>query len=210
MPTQTEQFAQALRQHAADFSVELSTAAFRKLGDFYTLLLKWNPRLHLVAPCSPEEFATRHVLESLLLLPHLRPEARLIDVGSGAGLPAIPCLIARDDLHGIMVESSRRKAVFLKEALRELNLVQRAEIIAARFEETVAPPAEVATCRALERFHVAAGGLIKWAPATSTLLLFVGEGLCAEVKRLLPWARAEKVPKSERRFLVIAARTATP
>ena len=181
-----------------------------RLGQYYDLLMKWNARLHLVAPCSPEEFATRHVLESLLMLSHLRPEARLIDVGSGAGLPAIPCLIARDDLHGILVESSRRKAVFLKEALRELDLAQRGEIIEARFEETVAPAADAVTCRAVERFQLVAGNLIEWAPVTSTLLLFGGEALCAEVKRSLPWARAEKLPKSERRFLVIAARTATP
>ena len=210
MPTPRKRFEASLQTQASDYGVQLKESAVGRLGRYYDLLMKWNARLHLVAPCSPEQFATRHVLESLLLLPHLRPEARLIDVGSGAGLPAIPCLIARDDLRGILIESSRRKAVFLKEALRELDLAQRAEIIEARFEETVAPTADAVTCRALERFHAVTRSLIEWAPATSTFLLFGGEALCAEVERFLPWARAEKIPKSERRFLVIAARTAAP
>ncbi len=88
-----------------------------QLGEYYSLLTRWNDRLHLVAPCSPEEFATRHVLESLLLLKHLPHEAKIADIGSGGGLPIIPCLIARADLEVTMIESSQKKAVFLREAL---------------------------------------------------------------------------------------------
>jgi len=64
---------------------------------YYELLLLWNPRAtwwRLVA----HEFATRHVLESLVCWRMLSADARVADVGSGAGLPIIPCLIARPDL----------------------------------------------------------------------------------------------------------------
>src|ERR1041385_74238 len=115
MPTQTEQFAEALRHHGGDFGVELSSQGFHKLSQFYELLLKWNPRLHLVAPCSPKEFATRHVLESLVLLRHLSENTRIVDIGSGGGLPIIPCLLVRDDLHATQIESSAKKTIFLKE-----------------------------------------------------------------------------------------------
>src|SRR5713101_9319601 len=98
MPTPTEKFGQALWNNAAEFGIQLRADEVTRLSGYYELLLKWNDRLHLVAPCSPEEFATRHVLESLMLLPHLPANASLLDVGSGAGLPSIPCLIVRGDL----------------------------------------------------------------------------------------------------------------
>ena len=76
------------RKHAL-FGVELAPETVALLGAYYSLLIHWNDRLHLVAPCSPEEFATRHVLESLLLLPHLPHAAKIADIGSGGGLPII-------------------------------------------------------------------------------------------------------------------------
>src|ERR1700704_2534868 len=121
MPTPIERFSEALRQRADDFGVNLDNDDVERLSDYYELLLKWNPRLHLVAPCSPEEFAVRHILESLILLPHLSRGARVTDVGSGAGLPIIPCLIMRDDLRATLIESSQKKVVFLREALRSFG-----------------------------------------------------------------------------------------
>ena len=125
MPTQIDgssinSFSQALQDHADAFLVRLDDEDIERLSNYYELLMKWNSRLHLVAPCSPGEFATRHILESLLLLRHLPRNARIADVGSGAGLPIIPCLILRDDLRATLIESSQRKAVFLREALRGL------------------------------------------------------------------------------------------
>jgi len=209
MPTQTEQFAQALRQHAADFGVELSPEPFRKLSQFYELLLKWNPRLHLVAPCSPKEFATRHVLESLLLLRHLSANARVVDIGSGGGLPIIPCLLVRDDLHATLIESSKKKSIFLKEAIRVLGGAGRNQVVNARFEDSTAPEADFITCRALDRFDRLLPELVSWSPANSTLLLFVGESLRDEIKALVPLVIVESIPLSAKRFLVIASKDST-
>jgi 16S rRNA (guanine527-N7)-methyltransferase len=146
-----------------------------------------------VAPCEPEEFATRHVLESLLLLKHLPQHATIADVGSGAGLPIIPCLIARADLEATLIESSQKKAVFLREAL---NAVERkASIIARRFEEIEAPAVSFVTCRALDQFTKKLPELIEWAPKGATLLLFGGEALLPEAEKFL-------IPHSERRYLI--------
>ena len=114
-------FARALSDNESAYDVELSAAAMAKLEKFYSVLIHWNDRLHLVAPCSPEEFATRHVLESLLLMKHLPANTKIADIGSGAGLPIIPCLIARPDLDATMIESSKKKAVFLREALNAVG-----------------------------------------------------------------------------------------
>jgi 16S rRNA (guanine527-N7)-methyltransferase len=205
MPTPTETYSQALRDHAAEFGIQLAAGEVTRLTNYYKLLLKWNDRLHLVAPCSPEEFATRHVLESLLLLPHLPENARVVDVGSGAGLPIIPCLIVRADLRATLVESSPRKAVFLREALRDMNSRAPAALTVARFERTDAPAADFVTCRALDRFQQFLPALIAWAPPTSTLLLFAGEDLRRQIEILLPHAKAELIPTSDRRYLIVAS-----
>jgi len=209
MPTPTETFSQALRNHAAEFGIQLDADDIRRLSNYYGLLLKWNDRLHLVAPCPPEEFATRHVLESLLLLTHLPENARVVDVGSGAGLPIIPCLIARADLRATLIESSSRKAVFLREALRYVNSRAPAALTVARFEQTEAPEADFVTCRALDRFQKFLPALIEWAPPTSTLLLFAGEELRKQIEILLPNTKAERIPRSDRRYLIVAGQTST-
>src|SRR5438128_9803243 len=96
--TSSERFTHALLEHALYFNVQMDATATKRLREYYELVLAWNGRLHLVAPCTPEEFATRHVLESLLALQYITAGTRVIDVGSGGGLPVIPCLIARPDL----------------------------------------------------------------------------------------------------------------
>lgn len=209
MPTPTETFSQALREHAAEFRIQFGADEVKRLSSYYELLRKWNGRLHLVAPCSPEEFATRHVLESLVLLPHLPEDACLVDVGSGAGLPSIPCLIMRPDLRATLIESSARKAVFLREALRNVNSREPAALTVARFEQTDAPEADFVACRALDRFQEFLPALVDWAPPASTLLLFAGEELRQQIEFLLPNAKAERIPTSDRRYLIVASQVSS-
>ena len=179
------------------FDVELSPETAAQLTTFYSLLIRWNERLHLVAPCSPEEFATRHVLESLMLLKHLPPAATVADVGSGGGLPIIPCLIVRPDLEATLIESSQKKAVFLREALKAVD--RRATIIARRFEDIEAPAVGFVSSRALDQFIRKIRVLIDWAPKGSTLLLFGGENLVS--------GERYRVPGSEKRYLYVVHRS---
>ena len=206
MPTSPERFRRALNDHAREYGVALQVDHVERLGQYYELLLKWNRKLHLVGPCSPEEFATRHILESLLLLAQLPPNARVIDIGSGAGLPIVPCLMVRNDLRATLIESSQKKAVFLREALHCAHCREPARVIVARFEETVAPQADFVTCRALDKFQQMLPALIDWAPGESELLLFAGANLRKQVEALIPSAMVYPIPKSDRRFLVRAAK----
>ncbi len=61
--TQTPRFRETLKKEAATYGVTLTADAVNGLAKYYDVLSVWNARVHLVAPCSPEEFATRHVLE---------------------------------------------------------------------------------------------------------------------------------------------------
>lgn len=193
MSGELERFEKALLANMRSFGVELTAAALEQLGAYYSLLIRWNDRLHLVAPCSPEEFATRHVLESLVLLEHLPPGAKIADIGSGAGLPIIPCVIVRADLAATLIESSQKKAVFLREALNAVG--RKATIIAQRFEQIEAPEVDFVTSRALDQFSRKIPVLRDWAPDDATLLLFGGEELL-DAERFL-------IPGSEKRYLYV-------
>ncbi len=203
MNADRESFEQSLSLKLRAFDVELSPETVTQLGEFYSLLSRWNERLHLVAPCSPEEFATRHVLESLMLLKHLPQHAKIADVGSGAGLPIIPCLIARADLGATLIESSQKKSVFLREALSAVD--RTASIIARRFEEVETPDVSFVTCRALDQFMQQLPALIDWAPSGSTLLLFGGETLGQQLKAASVNFEQFLIPQSEKRYLFLAA-----
>lgn len=200
---QVSEFQSALNIRAKGFDVQLNEAALRRLSAYYELLLGWNAQLHLVAPCSPAEFAVRHVLESLLLLPHLATNATVTDVGSGAGLPIIPALIVRPDVHATLVEASKKKAVFLREALRVTETSAEAVVLAERFENVPAPGADYLTCRALDRFTEIFPLLIRWSPPDSTLLLFGGDRLREQIEVADLKYSAVPVPDSERRFLFV-------
>jgi 16S rRNA (guanine527-N7)-methyltransferase len=143
-----------------------------------------------------------------LLLRHLPQNARIADVGSGAGLPIIPCLILRDDLRATLIESSQRTAVFLREVLRGLPNPESADVIVGRFEDTIFPQVDFVTCRAIDRFQQVLPKLIEWAPRSSTLLLFAGPILRAKIEGLLPSVHTELIPDSKQRFLIIAKQDA--
>jgi 16S rRNA (guanine527-N7)-methyltransferase len=198
-----DEFADALQEHAPRFNIQLNARASGLLREYYELVLAWNARLHLVAPCSPEEFATRHILESLLAVEYMVAGAHVLDVGSGAGLPVIPCLIVRTDLRATLFESSKKKSIFLREALRCVGAQERAKVIAERFEKIDAPPADYVTCRALERFTEIFQQLLAWSPKKSTLLFFGGETLRAEIEKASLTYKSVSIPEAERRFLFI-------
>jgi 16S rRNA (guanine527-N7)-methyltransferase len=110
-----------------------------RLERHYSLLTQWNKRLNLTRIVNLSDAVRLHYCESLLLGQHLPPgQLRVVDVGSGAGFPGIPAAILRPDCHFDLVESHRRKAVFLVEASRELPnarvLAQRAENCAPEYD----------------------------------------------------------------------------
>jgi 16S rRNA (guanine527-N7)-methyltransferase len=200
------EFDKALAAHSDAFGVRLGEEERARLGEYFELVSVWNKRLHLVAPCPPAEFAVRHVLESLLALPFVGEGASVVDVGSGAGLPAVPCLIVRADIGALLIESSQKKAVFLREALTRLGRRASARVSAERFEKCAPPEADILTCRALERFTEVLPHLVAWAARVPTLLLFGGELMRERLEVVgLPF-EAVRVPESERRFLFVVRR----
>jgi 16S rRNA (guanine527-N7)-methyltransferase len=121
---------------------ELSGAQLAALEAHYELLVRWNRKLNLTAITDMEEAIERHYCESVFLAVHLpNGHFRIADVGSGAGFPGVPVAVVRPDCEVVLIESHRRKAVFLREATRDLSnvrvLAMRAEHVKERFDRIV-------------------------------------------------------------------------
>jgi 16S rRNA (guanine527-N7)-methyltransferase len=136
---------------------------------FIGLLAKWNKTFNLTAIREPERMLTHHLLDALAVLPHLPTTAglRVLDVGSGGGVPGIPLAIARPDWHMAMVDASQKKVAFQTQAAIELGL-PNVETQAARIED-YAPPlpfaiviarafSDLASLAALAARHLAPDG----------------------------------------------------
>jgi 16S rRNA (guanine527-N7)-methyltransferase len=98
-----------------------------RIETYLDLLFKWNKRFALTAFSGREEALALGVAPSLLAVPHLPRGARVLDVGSGGGIPAVPLAVARPDLDLVLAEPSNPKAVFLCETARALGLTYRVE-----------------------------------------------------------------------------------
>jgi len=160
----------ALDTGVARLGVALPDGGAAKLAAYLELLAKWNRTFNLTAIREPERMVTHHALDSLAIVPALPSRAiRVLDVGSGGGLPGIPIAIARPDAEVVMIDSSGKKATFLAQAAIELPLAN-ASSVASRVEDYApARPFDVVVSRAfsdlatfvrLARKHVAPDGML--------------------------------------------------
>jgi 16S rRNA (guanine527-N7)-methyltransferase len=160
-----------LARGVAALGLAVDAAQRAKLADYLALLAKWNRTYNLTAIREPSRMVTHHILDSLAVLAHLpkRDGVRLLDVGSGGGLPGIPIAIARPDWRVVMVDPNHKKAAFLTQAVIELSL-RNAAAHAARVEDLTGEApfdvvisrafADLATFAATSGRHVAAGGAL--------------------------------------------------
>ena len=111
----------------------LNEGVRQKLLDYLALIQKWNKVHNLTAVRDPEDMVTLHLLDSLSVLPHIKAR-RLLDVGSGAGLPGIPLALCLPHLQVTVMDSSHKKASFLRQAKVELGIANL-EVVCGRVEQ---------------------------------------------------------------------------
>ena len=139
----SREFQERVGRRARRVGVSVSPSLGARLEVYYRLLTTWNTKINLtgldLTDPSPDTL-DRLLIEPLVAARHVpTAAARMIDVGSGGGSPAIPLALAAPALRLLMVESKTRKSVFLREAIRALALPE-ADVATARFEELLARP----------------------------------------------------------------------
>ncbi|MGA9210913.1 MAG: 16S rRNA (guanine(527)-N(7))-methyltransferase RsmG [Terriglobales bacterium] len=200
----------------------LTGAQLEQVSAYLDLLLRWNARINLTAVRDPESIVTRHFGESFFAARQLlkKQEAggsgqeagagsqgRAIDLGSGAGFPGLPLKIFAPGLALTLIESSQKKAVFLKEAVRTLALTG-VDVFAGRAEDFAAA-ADLVTLRAVERYERALGAAARLVAPGGRLALLIGSPQAARTPQLLAgfgWQAPMAIPRSSARVLLVGTK----
>ena len=149
--TDTASFRELLAGH-------LDGAALERMVRYAELLETWSARHNLVRFSDRRELVERHLLDALAGERLLEGEGTLLDVGSGAGLPGVPLLVARPCWRGVLLEPRKKRWAFLKRVIRELELDARA--VDLRYEQL---PAEECFDLISARAVGGHGALLGWA-----------------------------------------------
>lgn len=110
-----------LERGVASLGLQLPAGAVERLLDYQALLARWNATYNLTAIRDPMEMVSRHLVDSLAILPYVQGQT-LADLGTGPGLPGIPLAIAAPQRQVLLVDSNGKKVRFLREAIRSLKL----------------------------------------------------------------------------------------
>jgi 16S rRNA (guanine527-N7)-methyltransferase len=132
------QTAEQLRALATTWRVPCDRTQVEALSSYADTLLRWNARINLTAARSIDVLVAEHFVDAFALAGKLEQPARVIDIGSGGGLPAIPLALLRPGLAIELCEPIAKKAAFLRTAIRELGLGERAVVRVARGEAVAA------------------------------------------------------------------------
>ena len=145
---------QQLKAYAAEYGVTVDDTAADKFDRYAQLLVEWNKKMNLTAITEPEQIVIKHFVDSLTAVPLLpqKDTLSLIDVGTGAGFPAIPLAIVCKNLRVTLLDSLNKRLLFLQEVCRELGI--EAQTVHARAEDGGKDPAlretfDVAVARAV-------------------------------------------------------------
>ncbi|MCS6900836.1 MAG: 16S rRNA (guanine(527)-N(7))-methyltransferase RsmG [Myxococcales bacterium] len=168
-------------QETARIGVRLNEHQTAQLGDYLARLLAMNEQMNLTSITAPYEAWSRHILDALTLIPHLAPlppEACVLDVGSGGGVPGIPMAIARPDLRVTLLEATQKKAFFLSAVVKALGLCQ-VTVENGRAEQLAATPLrgrfDAVTARAVARMNVLLSWTVPFARPGGLLLFIKGQ-----------------------------------
>ena len=196
---------------------------YQPFARYCGMLQEWNQRMNLTAITDDQGVAEKHFLDSLLPLTlwELPRGARLIDVGTGAGFPAVPIKLLRPDIQITLLDSLQKRLTFLEAVCSLLGIL--AELLLARAEDAGRDPArrvryDVATSRAVAGMDLLAEYCLPLVRPGGVLLALKGSGGAAEaragaamVERCGGTLRAVKeyaLPSGDRRTLVVVEKTA--
>ncbi len=129
-----EEFEENIKESAKEIGILLNNKQVNEFYEYMQLLLEWNEKINLTAIIKPEEIILKHFIDSITIAKHIKKEATIIDVGTGAGFPGIPLKIIRDDINITLLDSLNKRVKFLNEVIEKLAL-KNITAIHSRVEE---------------------------------------------------------------------------
>jgi 16S rRNA (guanine527-N7)-methyltransferase len=203
---QDEEFRCALEAAVTGFGIDrLTGEQTARLGKHYAMLCRWNQRLNLTGITEPRPAASLHYAESLFGGRFIAGAHTLLDIGSGAGFPAIPLAVARPDVQVTALEANQKKSLFLKEAKDELGLANL-KVVTARLEEFDWGSYELLTSRALDRAETTLPSVLASMNPRHRLMLFSTRELVVKLEKgIVGELRVERyaIPHTEERLIAV-------
>ena len=129
-----EIFYEEMNKFGKEININFSVEQLDKFYKYMQLLIEWNEKMNLTAITEPKEIILKHFIDSITILKDVNDNAKVVDVGTGAGFPGIPLSIMKQDIKITLVDSLNKRLIFLKEVVEQLKL-ENIEIIHARAEE---------------------------------------------------------------------------
>lgn len=157
-------------------------AATDGLTQYAELLADAGVTRGLIGPREQPRLWSRHLANSAVLEELVAPEVRVVDVGSGAGLPGLPLALVRPDLRVVLVEPLLRRATFLQEAVAALGLASRVEVRRSRAEDLTGPLGDVVTARAVAPLDRLAAWTLPLLSVGGALLALKGQAATEEAQ----------------------------
>jgi len=171
------------------FGIELSEKILEKFQTYLNQILNWNKRIHLVSKgdAQPERLL-RHFADSLTIfkVTQIPQEANLLDLGAGAGFPSIPIKIVRDDINLSLVESIRKKSLFLQKLIKDFKL-EDVSVINKRAEDLIdasdyKEKFDIVTAKALGKLKDTVELATSFLKPKGLLIAYKGERVEEEIK----------------------------
>lgn len=173
---------ETLKKGLSELGLPTSEKVLDSFARYAQMLIEWNQKFNLTSITSPQEVAVKHFLDSVLASPLIEQDANICDVGSGAGFPSLPLLIVRPDLKATLIESTQKKASFLKAVAEELGL--HAQIAAIRCEDagrSMRESFDVVVARAVAETCVLCEYLLPLAKVGGKIIAYKSEGQKEEI-----------------------------
>ncbi len=124
---------QLLQSKVRQLDANITPVQIDALAQFVTLLQKWNKTYNLTAIETTQEIVNKHILDSISVVPYLAG-SRIIDVGSGAGLPGIPLAIMCQDKQFVLIDANIKKTRFIQQSIIEIGL-KNVQVLHRRVEQ---------------------------------------------------------------------------
>jgi len=175
-------------KYAEQNNIDISRRQVEQLSEYQDMVLDVNRSMNLTAITDNVDFAVKHIIDSMTVLPYLPQKAALIDIGTGAGFPGMIIKIMRPDVRVSLLDGTRKRVHFLEETAMKLGL--DVDCIHARAEEycrkDIVGSFDVAVARAVAKLDVLGKYCLPYVKSGGLLIAMKGSDIGDEVEKSKP------------------------
>lgn len=182
-----EEFSKTIIKQAEEINIKLSQIQVERFYCYMKQLISWNQKINLTAITEESEIIEKHFIDSLTINKYIDKDAKLIDVGTGAGFPGVPIKIVRDDIEITLLDALNKRLNFLNEIINE-NKLEGINTVHYRAEEAgkikdYREKFDIATSRAVAQLNILTEYLLPFVKIGGKCICMKGSNIKEELER---------------------------